>query len=151
MRFLLTRYAPQWAPIFLRLALGVVFMAHGWQKLTGPVGTPEGFNIASWGWPYPVFWAWLVAVVETLGGLMIAVGLLTRIAALLIAGVMAVAILKVKLDQGLIGGFELELTLLFVALALVVTGGGKLSVDRDVLGLGVKRRARSVDSASGER
>jgi len=150
MRFLFTRYSARWAPIFLRLALGTVFMAHGWEKLTGPLGTPEGFNIEGWGWPYPVFWAWLVALVETFGGLLIVVGLFTRIAAALIACVMAVAILQVKIGRGLVGGFELEFTLLMVALTLVVMGGGKLSVDREVLGLGIRGRSKAVAERGGE-
>ena len=136
LRSWLTRVLPGWGPIFLRLALGAVFMAHGWAKLRTPLGTPEGFNIDSWNWPYPVLWAWVVALVETFGGLLIVVGLLTRVAALLISAVMAVAIIKIKAEEGFIGGFELELALLMVALALVFTGGGRLSVDRDVLGWG---------------
>lgn len=142
MRSLLTRVLPDWGPIFLRLGLGTVFMAHGWAKL----GTPGGFNIANWGWPYPVFWAWVVVLVETFGGLLIVVGLLTRVAALLIAAVMAVAIIEIKGVQGFIGGFEFEFSLLMIALALVFTGGGRLSVDRDVLGWG----APAVRSPVGE-
>lgn len=133
---LLTRTLPDWGPIFLRLALGTVFVAHGWAKLGTPLGTPEGFNIEGWNWPYPVFWAWVVALVETIGGLLIVVGFLTRLAALLIAAVMAVAIVKLKAEQGFIGGFEFEFSLMMIAVALFFTGGGRLSVDRDVLGWG---------------
>ena len=124
----------EWAPLFLRLALGTVFMAHGWDKLTGPLGTPEGFNIEGWGWPYPVFWAWAVALVETFGGLMVIVGLFTRIAAVLIAMVMLFAILKVRLSLGFIDGFEFEFSLLMIAIALALAGPGRFSVDRGVLG-----------------
>lgn len=144
MRWLLTRYFPEWGPILLRLALGTVFVAHGWAKLTGPLGTPDGFNIESWGWPYPVVWAWVVAVVETFGGLLIVVGLFTRIAAALVACVMVVAIVQIKLELGLVGGFELDFTLLMTALALVITGGGRLSVDRDVLGWGAPPKRSRV-------
>ncbi len=136
MRSWLTRVLPDWGPLFLRLALGTVFIAHGWAKLGTPLGTPEGFNIESWNWPYPVFWAWVVALVEAFGGLLIVVGLLTRLAALLIGSVMAVAIIKIKAEQGFIDGFEFEFSLLMIAVALVFTGGGRLSVDRDVLGWG---------------
>ena len=136
MRSWLTRVLPGWGPLFLRLALGTVFMAHGWAKLGTPLGTPEGFNIESWNWPYPVFWAWVVALVEAFGGLLMVVGFLTRLAALLIGSVMAVAIIKMKAEQGLIDGFEFEFSLLMIAVALVFTGGGRLSVDRDVLGWG---------------
>lgn len=136
MRSVLTRALPDWGPIFLRLALGTVFMAHGWAKLGTPLGTPEGFNIDDWNWPYPVFWAWVVALVETFGGLLIVVGFFTRLAALLIGAVMTTAIIKVRGVQGFVGGFELEFSLLMIALALVFTGGGRLSIDRDVLGWG---------------
>ncbi len=144
MQWLLNKYFPEWGTIPLRLALGAVFVAHGWAKLNGPLGTPEGFNIESWGWPYPVFWAWVVAIVETLGGLLIVVGLFTRIAAFLIVCEMVVAILEVKLARGFIGGFEYELTLLMIAASLVVTGAGRLSVDRDVLGWGAPPKRSHV-------
>jgi uncharacterized membrane protein YphA (DoxX/SURF4 family) len=147
MRWFLTRYLPEWGTIPLRLALGTIFMAYGWAKLTGAVGTPEGFNIDSWGWAYPVFWAWLVALIETLGGLLVIVGLFTRVAAFLIASVMVTAIFKVRLDGGLVGGFEFEFTLLMIAVALVITGAGRLSVDRDVLGWGAPpKRSRVGES-----
>lgn len=144
MRALLDRYFPEWGSLFLRLALGAVFMAHGWAKLSGPLGTPEGFNIEGWGWPHPVLWAWIVALVETFGGLLIVVGLLTRVAAAFIVGVIVVAILQVNVEQGFIGGFELEFSLLMIALALLLMGGGRLSVDRDVLGWGLRRDASAT-------
>ncbi|KPK59331.1 MAG: hypothetical protein AMS21_10020 [Gemmatimonas sp. SG8_38_2] len=144
MRWLLNRYHPEWGGVLLRLALGSVFMAHGWEKLNGPLGTPEGFNIDAWGWPHPEVWAWVVAIVETLGGLLIVVGLFTRLAAALSACVMVVAIVRVKLATGFIGGFELEFALLMIALALVVTGAGRISVDRDVLGWGAPPKRSHV-------
>ena len=98
----------------------------------------------AWGWPYPVLWAWVVAVVETLGGLLILVGLLTRFAAALIACVMATAIINVKLPVGFIGGFELDFVLLLIALSLVVGGAGRISVDRDVLGWGAPPKRSHV-------
>lgn len=127
----------------MRMALGSVFMAHGWDKLQGPLGTEAGFNIESWGWPYPVFWAWAVAIVEFFGGLFVVVGLLTRFAAVFIACVMAVVIQRIKVQQGLVGGFEFEFTLLMVAVVLVLTGGGKFSVDYEVLGWGAPPRRRA--------
>lgn len=133
MRLKLSRHLGEWAPIALRLALGVVFMARGWEKLNGPLGTPAGFNIDDWGWPFPVFWAWLVALVETFGGLLIVVGLFTRIAAALIACAVIVAIVKVEAARGFVDGFDFELVLLMIAVALALGGPGRLSVDLDVL------------------
>jgi len=144
MRWILNRYFPEWGGFLLRLALGTVFIAHGWTKLNGPLGTPEGFNIEAWGWPYPVLWAWVVAVVETLGGLLILVGLFTRFAAALIACVMATAIINVKLPAGFVGGFEIDFVLLLIALSLVVGGAGRISVDRDVLGWGAPPKRSHV-------
>ncbi len=141
--WLLNRYFPDWGPLFLRLAAGAVFMAHGWQKMGGPLGTPEGFNIESWGWPHSAAWAFAVASVEFFGGLLVVCGLLTRLAALCVAGVMVMAIIKVKLDQGFVDGFEFEFTLLMVALCLVVTGGGRLSIDYEILGWGAPPRRRA--------
>jgi putative oxidoreductase len=141
--WLLNRYFPDWGPFFLRLALGTVFMANGWEKLQGPLGTPEGFNIETWGWPYPLFWAWAVAIVEFFGGLAVVVGLFTRFAALFIAGVMAMAIVQIRVNEGFIDGLEFEFTLLMVALCLVVTGGGRFSVDYEILGWGAPPRRRA--------
>lgn len=145
-RGLFTRLFTDWGALPIRLALGIIFASHGWEKLNGPLGTPEGFNIESWGWPYPVFWAWLVALVEFVGGIFVAVGLLTRVAAAFIGSVLVVALLKGRLASGLLGGFELEFSLLMMALALLLTGGGRISVDRDVLGWG----APPVSSPVGE-
>ena len=142
LRVLFKRYLPRWAPFFLRLALGTVFMAHGWIKLTGPVGSPQGFNIDSWGWPFPAFWAWSVALIETFGGLLIVVGLYTRMVAALIAIEMLVAIYKVKAASGFVGGFEFEFSLLMMALALTFAGAGRFSVDLDILGRPVVPRRR---------
>ena len=144
MGWLLNKYSPEWGGFFLRLALGTVFMAHGWEKLNGPLGTPEGFNITSWGWPYPEVWAWAVAIVETLGGLLLVVGLFTRFAAVLSACVMIVALVRVRLASGFLGGFELEVTLLLIAIALIITGAGRISVDRDVLGWGAPPKRSPV-------
>lgn len=140
MTWVFGRYFPRWGPLLLRIALGTVLMAHGWEKLVGPLGTHDGFDIQAWGWPYPEFWVWVVALVETLGGLCIVVGLFTRLAAALIACVMVMAIVKVRLQQGFVGGFEFEFSLLAMALALVVAGPGRLSVDLDILGFGQTAR-----------
>ncbi len=148
MRWIVTRYLPDWGPIAVRFALGTVFMAHGWGKLSGPLGTAEGFNIEAWGWPFSPFWAWLVALVETFGGLLLIVGLFTRVAAALISGVMVMAILKVRRARGFVGGFEFEFMLLMAALSLVLSGPGRLSIDRDVLGWGTASPGGPATSGS---
>lgn len=122
------------APLVLRLALGVVMTAHGIGKLQdGPAQAWGGF-FDTLGIPAPAAAAWLVTVVELVGGLLLLVGLLTRVAALLLAIDMLGAILLVSMDLGVRTtgegpGADLNIGLLGCALALVLTGPGRLSLD----------------------
>jgi len=126
-----------YAALFLRLAIGIIFIAHGWQKFSVGIPAIAGF-FESIG--IPGFMAGLVAAVELVGGLLLVLGLFTRYAALLLSAVMVVAIVKVKLAVGLIApqtagmpGMELDLALLGGTLALLLLGAQKLSVDNDLL------------------
>ncbi len=125
----------------LRLVLGVVFFAHGAQKMLGWFGgfgfhATMGFFVHM-GMPAPV--AFLVICVEFFGGLGLIVGLLTRIAALGIAGDMIGAIFMVHLQNGFFmnwagkqkgEGFEYHLVVIAVAAALLLRGAGAFSADR---------------------
>ncbi len=130
------------APLVLRLPLGVIFMAHGSQKLFGLFGghgvsaTMKTFE-EKMGIP-PVFTI-LAMLAEFGGGLGVLIGCLTRLSALGIAAVMVVAIYKVHLLNGFFlnlgqpgrgPGFEYNLALLGMALSLVFTGGGRWGIDR---------------------
>lgn len=115
----------------LRIAVAVVFLMHGGQKLF-----VFGFHnvtgmMASLHIPLPHASAIVVSLVEFIGGLMLFFGAGTRLAALLLAIDMAVAILKVHFKGGffLPAGYEFALTLLLANIALLVGGGGSLSVD----------------------
>ncbi|MGQ9525317.1 MAG: DoxX family protein [Armatimonadota bacterium] len=130
----LLRTSTGWAPVLIRLALGVVFIAHGGQKLFGLFGgqgwaaTAESFG--RMGIPAPL--TALAAVAEFFGGLGVLVGLLTRIAAFGIACVMLVATLKVHLAHGFFlqnQGYEYTFALLCAAVSLMVSGGGAISLD----------------------
>jgi putative oxidoreductase len=103
---------------------------HGGQKLFvfGLSGTAGAMT--QMGIPLPGLAAVVVTFVELLGGLAILTGLFTRWAGVLLAIDMAVAILKVRLGAGFIGGYELELTLFGAALTLAAVGAGGVSVDR---------------------
>lgn len=124
------------AVLVLRLVVGVVFMMHGAQKLFGAFGGggisgTTGF-MGSLGLQPAAFWAWVLALVEFGGGVSLAVGLLSRWAALLLAIDMAVATILVHLPNGFFvsnGGIELVLILFAASLFFVAYGSGKLSVD----------------------
>lgn len=123
----------EWGLLIGRIVLGVVFIAHGYQKLfvTG-VDQIAGF-FGSLGIPIPEFFAWLVSLTEFVGGIAVLIGLLTRYAATGLAITLIVAILTVKAKIGLIGspgaGYELDLALLALSLALLLAGPGKLSLE----------------------
>jgi len=112
----------------LRAGLAVVFLAHGYVKLFGghdrTVALFMTVNI-----PAPEAMAWAVAVLEFVGGLLLAVGLWTRLAAGLLAVEMAVAIARVRWPQGFLGAAEFEVVLLLACLALTGTGSGRISIE----------------------
>lgn len=115
----------------LRIALGVVFIMHGGQKLfvLGPDGV-SGF-LGSLGVPFPAVNAWLVIAAELGGGLALLTGALTRLAGLATAFIMVVAMTTVHLANGffLPAGYEFTLTLLLASIAIVLAGPGAFSVD----------------------
>jgi putative oxidoreductase len=120
--------------LLLRLALAIVFIAHGGQKLFGWFGGPglEGFtgSMAKMGMPTMV--ATLVAIGEFFGGLGLLVGLLTRVAAIGPIAVMLGAVFLVHLKNGFFlesKGIEYALTLLLVAVAVLIGGPGRYSLD----------------------
>jgi putative oxidoreductase len=125
----------------LRLVLGVVFFAHGAQKMLGWFGG-YGFHgtmgfFEHVGFPAPV--AFLIICTEFFGGLGLIVGLLTRIPALGIGVEMIGAVLMVHLPNGFFmnwygnqkgEGFEYHLLVIAIAAVLLIRGGGAFSADR---------------------
>ena len=128
----------------LRIVTGIVFMAHGGQKLFGYgfAGVTGAFT--QMGIPLPGITGPLVAILEFFGGLALVIGLLTRLAALGLAIDMLGAILLVHLAAGffLPNGYEFALTLLGSSVALAVGGPGILSVDETI----ARRRAARVSA-----
>ncbi len=126
-------------PLVARIAVGVVFIAHGLQKFLewGVDGTAASFE--QMGVPLPEVSAWIAALVETVGGLALLVGFALPVAGVLLAAVMVGAMVFVHLPQGFFaseGGVELVLLLAAAALALGFNGG-RFSVDH-ALGSGRK-------------
>ena len=123
--------------LILRLVVGLLFAAHGAQKLFGTFGGggPEGTTafFASLGYRAPAAMAVVVGLAEFGGGLMLAAGFLTPLAAFLLTTVMLNAIATVVWPKGFLGGYEFEVTLATVAVALAATGPGELSLD-DAIG-----------------
>ena len=120
-----------WGPTVLRVVVGIVFLAHGWQKIShmGIHGV-AGF-LGMLGIPIPAVSAAVLIAVEFLGGIALILGLGTRWVSLLIAFDMLVAILAVHMKNGFFmpQGFEYPLTLLAASISLALTGGGAASLD----------------------
>ncbi len=116
-----------WGILALRLALGAIFIAHGWPKVKDLRGTAEKF--ASMGFKPAKFWATLVAFLEFVGGIALLFGFLTQILAALFAAQFIVIILKLKRKKGLVDGYEFDLLILAALLALLALGGGSASAD----------------------
>jgi putative oxidoreductase len=133
----LTATSASWFTVPLRLTLGVIFIAHGLQKV---VGTFNGPGWAKWTSmsqlaPFPFMrpqWLWLgaAAVGELVGGTLLLLGLLTRLGAFLITCSMLTAIIGVHWPAFFgPAGMEFALACLGGALALLIAGGGQASID----------------------
>lgn len=111
----------------LRLAVGTMFVVHGYAKLNGIEATAG--MMSNIGLPGPVFWAWLVGVVEFVGGALLILGFYTKLAAkfLVINMVMALLLVHTKLPWS---AAELPLVLLGGLLAIMGLGAGKYRVGK---------------------
>jgi putative oxidoreductase len=126
-----------------RVVIGLILTAHGLQKLAGWFGGPgiagtTGF-LAQLGFKPARFWAWGLALSETLGGLLMALGLLSPAGPALTAAALVVALIVVHLPNGFWnanGGIEWPLALISVAVSAIMAGPGAYSLDA-VLGIGL--------------
>lgn len=126
----------QLGPLSVRLGVGVVIALHGWTKWqTGAEGWRTGealVGMTGFGPAEPL--AWLVMLVELVGGILIVLGLLTRISALGVAINMMVALWRVKglafvTGEGQVWAGNIDWVLLFGALGLLFMGPGKIALD----------------------
>ncbi|MFA0069780.1 DoxX family protein [Vibrio breoganii] len=132
----ITTSIPSWSSLVLRVPVGLIFMAHGAQKLFamfggyGLEGTGQWMESIGLGPGYLM--ALMAGSAEFFGGLFIIVGLLTRPTALVLAFTMIVAIVTVHLENGLFmsnNGYEFGLSLAVISFALMFQGGGRLAID----------------------
>lgn len=108
----------------VRVALGVTFIKHGWPKIKNPLGMKDWLKSMSF--PLPGFLSVIVAVVEFFGGILVLIGFYAETAALLIVIDMGVAavVRKFKQKDKWLGGYELDLALMSLALILALYGTG---------------------------
>lgn len=113
--------------LLLRVALGIVFISHGYPKLTHP-GAMRGMFMQH---GLPGYFETIAGILELFGGGLLILGLFTRVAALLLAMEMAVAIWKVHSGGGVMAvhNYEFPLALLAGCFALATVGAGRASMD----------------------
>ncbi|HEX2792617.1 MAG TPA: DoxX family protein [Candidatus Paceibacterota bacterium] len=119
------------APFALRIAVGLVFVMHGWMKLQGGLPGVTGM-LGGIGFPMPEAFAVLLIAAELAGGILLILGAFTTWAALVLTVVSFIALVTVHIANGFFvnqGGYEFILLILAVCISLMVTGAGKWSVD----------------------
>lgn len=128
-------------PLALRIPAGIIFAAHGAQKLFAWFGgrglEATGQWMASIGLEPGYLMALLAGSTEFFGGLALLVGLLVRPAAVALAFAMLVAIFSVHIGNGLFmsnNGYEFALALLAISVSLAITGSGRVALDRMLAG-----------------
>ncbi|OGG59300.1 hypothetical protein A3C89_03055 [Candidatus Kaiserbacteria bacterium RIFCSPHIGHO2_02_FULL_50_50] len=117
--------------LLLRLALGIVFIYHGWAKIQGAEGMIPFFESLG----FNAFWFYVASYTEFLGGIALILGLFVRYAGILLTITMAVAVVTVHWDMGFSlqqGGYEYAFALMLASAALVATGAGKYSFTKKV-------------------
>lgn len=124
-----------WFTLPVRLALGLIFIGHGAQKVFGAWGGPGWAKFTGAETPFAFMrpaWLWLAmaAITELVGGVLVLLGLLTRVGAFFLAVTMLVAIFGYHWGAFFLPtGIEYAAALLGMSLALLVAGGGRFSVD----------------------
>jgi len=139
----------QFAPLFLRLATGFGFMAHGWAKLSrGPEAFAKLLTILHV--PAPHLMSWLSTLTELIGGAALFIGVLTSLVTVPLISTMLVALFTIHIHYGysavktigltpqgpLFGppGYEINLLYIAVLVSLLLTGAGRFSVDGMIAG-----------------
>jgi putative oxidoreductase len=125
--------------LLLRLALGIIFVSHGYPKLAHAGSGMQGMFVQH---GLPGYFVYVAGILETFGGGLLVVGLFTRPAALLLAIEMGVAIWKVHSGHGImaVNDYQFPLVLATACLVLATIGAGAISVDYPLFEGGSKAR-----------
>ena len=115
----------------IRFSLGVFLIPHGYAKLFQDDAEAASRNFVNFGWSYPLAWAYFIGALEFFGGIMLAIGLLTRVVAAAFVIEMSVISFGVLWPVWSWGrrGMEYALLMGIVSLAIMARGGGRCSVD----------------------
>jgi putative oxidoreductase len=117
--------------LVLRIAFGIIFLYHGYPKLMHTHGNLQGVFVEH---GLPGYFVYVSGILETFGGGLLLLGLLTRVAASLLAIEMCVAIWKVHSLHGIyaVHDYEFPLALAAACSVLATVGAGKISVDHPI-------------------
>ncbi|WP_078429911.1 DoxX family protein [Alkalihalobacterium alkalinitrilicum] len=110
----------------LRVVLGLSFFIHGLDKFQAGIGNIAGF-FESLG--IPGFLAYVVALIELVGGIALVLGIGTRVVSILIAIIMVGAVFTFKFSVGFLDGYELDLAFLAMSIYLAITNKSAYAVD----------------------
>lgn len=128
------------------MALALIFIYHGYPKLAHPTEQMREF-FTSHG--FPAYFVGLAGIIECFGALLLAIGLFTRPAALVLAGEMAVAIAKVHVTHSILSvkDYEFPLAVATGCFALATIGAGLISADNMVFGEDGKKRRKTKSNS----
>ena len=148
------------AALLLRVVAGVIFLPHGWSKVMGEGGSAAFAADIAANYNIPAFLGHLAAWSELAGAILLIAGLFTRVDAFLLAATMFVAAFVVQLPDAMFGapanairpfvairGIETPLAMLAICLSLVLTGGGRFSLDHLLAGFRGKKKAAAEAAA----
>jgi putative oxidoreductase len=120
----------QYGPLPIRILAGIAFIIHGLPKLSNIAGTEHFFaNMIG----LPAAMALPIGLLEVIGGIALLLGVLTRIASILFIIEMIGSTITAKLSRGFVGGYELDLLLMAIAITLLLTGPGRISIEWNIL------------------
>ena len=156
----MNRIAPDAAALVLRVVAALIFFPHGWSKIAGEGGAAAFAAGIAENYGIPAFLGYVAAYAEAVGAVLLLAGLFTRLDAFLLAATMFVAAFVVQLPDALfevppnaikafvaIRGIELPLAMFGICCALLLTGGGRWSLDALLRGRMDKKKAAAEAAA----